>query len=271
MTERELRILRRLADELAALRQEIHATQQKQYSTPEHGSQQPIRPLQAEIQTDAVTQQAIREYYTSENQERNSWWGRNRRLIQTAGVIAAVVLAGLTYWTYREIQKQTPAITQSANAAKSAAQTADNSMKLAYGPRFAVTSGIRCEVDNREMLKISFDFVNNGATNITNVRVYKFSAVGPPRNRPVVRYVEDGTYPKVIIPNKPDGWAYYGDRPLSKSEISDLQSGKLWATFSVLWTYSDIFGDSHNSEACAQFTVAPHAWWVYCPWASKSD
>src|SRR5205823_652401 len=118
MIERELRALRRLADELRALRQEIHAAYQQQQSAPEKDSEHPVGPLQAEVHTDAVTQQAIREHYTSQNRERNSWWGRNRRWIETAGVVAAAILAGLTYFTLQEIRRQTPKIAQSADTAR---------------------------------------------------------------------------------------------------------------------------------------------------------
>jgi hypothetical protein len=142
MTEYQLRVLRSIANELRALRQEIHAANQEQNSTPENEGDYPVRPFQAEIQTDAITQQAIREYYTSENREHNSWWSRNKRWIETGGVIAAIILAALTYLTLQEIRRQTPSARKSADAAKSASDTAATSLKVSNRPWVKITHRI---------------------------------------------------------------------------------------------------------------------------------
>lgn len=117
MTERELRrIVRALTDELRTLRQEIRRIQDERQTSEAQRAEKPLRPIPVEIQPDAITHHSVRDYYESENQERKSWWGRNRRWVETSGVAVAFVVAIFSIATTYEIRKQTPAIIKSANA-----------------------------------------------------------------------------------------------------------------------------------------------------------
>jgi hypothetical protein len=60
-----------------------------------------------------------------------------------------------------------------------------------------------------------------------------------------------------------------GQKVLTASELSGLQDGTLYATFSILVTYDDDFGEAHHAEYCGLFTLQPYN--DICPWPVRND
>lgn len=107
MTERELRLWLRIADELRSLQKEIKTANEnaKTYNNSKYS--QPIQPLPVKVVHAPNLDPARREYYESENRERKSWWKKAKPWVEAVGVVVALALAGFTYETLREVQEQT--------------------------------------------------------------------------------------------------------------------------------------------------------------------
>lgn len=109
MTEKELRILRKIADELRSVCQEIHAVHEDQSATNENASDQPIRPLPIEVKAELVTSDAERDYYEAENREHKSWWRKFEPFVAVFGVAVALALAIVTFCTLLQVKRQADA------------------------------------------------------------------------------------------------------------------------------------------------------------------
>jgi hypothetical protein len=134
MDERDRQLIRVLTDELRALAQEIQAIHVDQQAAKNARDRQPVQPLRVEVTATPQLDPARREYYESENRERNSWWGQSQRWVETIGVGVAIALALFTLLNLREIRKQTPAVIKSGDASASAARTAHDSLIRSQRP-----------------------------------------------------------------------------------------------------------------------------------------
>jgi len=130
MNERELRVIRALTNELRALRQEIHARHADQQAANTYHSDQPIRPIQVEIQTAPDPHPEVRKYYEAENSERNSKWRKFKPWIEAIGVVVAVALLIFNLLTLLEIRRQTTEITRSAAAAQQQIRLSTESFRI---------------------------------------------------------------------------------------------------------------------------------------------
>jgi hypothetical protein len=182
-----------------------------------------------------------------------------------------------------EMNRQYPEIKKSADAAESAAITADKTMKMAYRPRITLAganpSVMQSEingvlhtelVDSR--LRVGIDLANTGPFAARNVRVFRFDNLGAKESAHKLPYVEWLGTMKTIQPTttgNSGGFAVPGIRKVTSDEIRLLQSGKLWATFSVLIAYDDDFGQTHHTEYCDLFTLQPYN--DICPWPVQND
>lgn len=128
MTEKELRLLRALTNELRALREEIQAQYKYSQATQDPSNNKPVEPLRVEITQAPDLDPTRREYYESQKYERNSLWRRLKPWVEAAGVAIALVLALFTLLTFLEVHRQTPGIVDSGAAAKNAARTASDSL-----------------------------------------------------------------------------------------------------------------------------------------------
>jgi len=171
---------------------------------------------------------------------------------------------------------------KNANAAKSAAETANITMKLAYRPRvtlLGINPLVQSTVDGKLVttldngrLKVGIDLPNTGQFAARNVRIFRFDNVSPRERIAKLPYEELMGEPKVIPPkatNSSTNLAIFGKRIVSKSELVQLQKGDLWVTFSVLVTYDDDFGETHHTEYCTIFTLQPYN--DICPWPVQND
>jgi hypothetical protein len=139
MNERELRVLRQIADALRALQNEICAKHTKQESQDDTHENQIVRPLRVEIVRAPDLDQATRDYYEAEKQERHSRWRHVKPWVETIGVVVAIVLGVFNLLTLLEIRKQTPSIAISAAAAKEASQTSAHQLEAAERPWIKLT------------------------------------------------------------------------------------------------------------------------------------
>ena len=183
--------------------------------------------------------------------------------------------------TYGEIRMQTIAASEAAGAAKSAAVTADNSLKQAFRPRIALTSPRASITDGK--LSLGLQAVNYGTTSARNIVWQQATELGVPEKLYRLRYkpskgILETSYPKEIPPGNvvtspsPIDLGFYADKNLLQQQIDELVSEKVWATFSVLVTYEDDFGLTHHAETCVQSCgKAGGMRWRYCPWSARND
>jgi len=117
MNERELRVLRTLANEVRALQQEIQAARVDRQTSKDSDNDEIVQPLRAEVTVTPQLDPAHREYYDAENRDRNSFGRKFKPWVETIGVLVAVALAVFNLLVLRQIQQQTPQITKAATAA----------------------------------------------------------------------------------------------------------------------------------------------------------
>ncbi len=105
MNERELRALRGLADNLQAIREEIHAIHDDQKSDKDT-SNQPVQPFQIEVTKTPHLDAARQEYYHSENRDRNTLGRKIKPWLEGIGILIALVVTYLNLGTLRQVQRQ---------------------------------------------------------------------------------------------------------------------------------------------------------------------
>jgi hypothetical protein len=173
-----------------------------------------------------------------------------------------------------------------ADAAKSAADTASRTMKIAYQPRVIIASlgpnvttkpgnkpGVNFLEDGR--IRMISNISNIGPFTAKNVHYFTFwEIIGKRENAQRLSYSEAKEpfgYPKVILP-KSTGYdsssAFFTDR-LTPKQIKTIGSPEVWTEFSVLITYDDDFGDTHGTEYCDMFIIGGPQ--DICPWDIRND
>lgn len=189
------------------------------------------------------------------------------------GVIGVVALF-IYYGQLRQMRKATEKAAISADAAKKAATTADDTLKLAFRPRVVITDiHPQTALNDGKQLAASFEVLNSGPIAAKNFKVYRFENISKLADVSRLPYGKEPLrdYPKMLPSNKPIGFGIYGQRNLSRQEIEALGKRELVATFSVLVEYEGDFPGTHHAEACMLFTLPPKAWWTYCPWTAQMD
>jgi hypothetical protein len=142
MTQRELRLLKKLVDNLSKLNQNIQFISEKQESADNSKQGSPISPLAIEILHAPQLDPARREYYEAENSERKLMWRKLKPWVEASGVSIAIVVGIFNLLTLLEIRKQTPSFIVSAHAAESAAKTAIDTLQVGNRPWVKVTHQI---------------------------------------------------------------------------------------------------------------------------------
>jgi hypothetical protein len=161
------------------------------------------------------------------------------------------------------------------------ADSADRTMKVAYRPRLLLIgidprvksspAGIEPALD-QQRLTVQIILPNTGPFSARNVRFFRYSNVSA-RDQ-----IKKGIYEELFgelkaIPPKVEnynpGMVIVGTKTVTDSEIRELKSGTLWATFSILVQYDDDFGITHHTEYCDLFTLQPYN--DICPWPVRND
>jgi hypothetical protein len=106
MNERELRVLRALAENLRAIREEIHAIHEDQRTHTDTNNNEPVQPLRVEVTAAPQLDPARREYYEAENRDRDSLWSRIKPWLESTGVLIGLALMVLTWRTLMQVQRQ---------------------------------------------------------------------------------------------------------------------------------------------------------------------
>jgi hypothetical protein len=116
---------------------------------------------------------------------------------------------------------------------------------------------------------------NYGPSPAKNVRWFVYDNISTREQAGRLAYKELFGEPKVIL-SKPGGEIYGGNfltitgiRQITPEELSGLESGTLWATFSILIQYDDDGGKTHHAEYCDLFTLKPYN--DICPWPVQND
>jgi hypothetical protein len=134
MKRSEMWLFEDLLATLRFIRDEIHATREDQRAADTNRDAQPIRPIPVELGANSHIPAAISEHYEAENRYRNSKWRKVKTGAEILGIASAFALAILTFVTLCEIKKQTLLVQKSADAAKSAADTAHDALVRSQRP-----------------------------------------------------------------------------------------------------------------------------------------
>lgn len=124
MTEQEIKLLKSIADAINKLREEIHADRIDRAAQQKQPSPQP--PLPVAITTELPLPVAATEYYRAN--KNNKWGERLKKTLEIGGILVALWIGLLNLKVLRQIEAQTPAVVKSADAAKSAAEVAQNTL-----------------------------------------------------------------------------------------------------------------------------------------------
>lgn len=198
------------------------------------------------------------------------------------GVIGLFALI-IYYGQLSEMRMATRVTKTAADAAKSAAETAKDTFRLTNRPRLkilgitqnqAMVNGKLVTYLDSGRLTVRIDVPNTGSFPARNVRFFRYDNVSK-RDQVAQRpYEELNGEPKLIPPKADGGWnsgmTISGQGVLTESELAGLKNGALWATFSILITYDDDFGEkTHHAEYCGLFTLHPDN--DICPWPVRND
>jgi hypothetical protein len=180
--------------------------------------------------------------------------------------------------------RQTSIGKESADAARKSADTAAAVFKLTYRPRLKfvgitpavqsyVNGELRTQSDNGR-LRVTIDLPNLGPYSARNVRFFKYDNVSARDRITKLAYEELLGEPKLIPPKAEGGFSssmtIVGKKVITPTELTGLQNGTLWATFSILITYDDDFEQQiHHAEYCDLFTLQPYN--DICPWPVQND
>jgi hypothetical protein len=180
-------------------------------------------------------------------------------------VIASVFADGISIW-------QASIANRASEAATSAANTAYETLHIAYRPRITVL-GISQEhtLDNGR-IHVTFTAPNYGPAPARNVRMFRFDNVSGWNQTVSLPYGDElPDEPRVILPkgNGGDGYGVNGKRIISSEELEGLKAGTLVGTFSILIEYEGDFSIVHHAETCTLFTLQPYN--TVCPWPVRND
>lgn len=114
MSEREIRILRAIAENLRAISEEMHALHEEQQTTATTVNVPPPWPIPIHIEADPRMPMALREYYEAENRYRNSKRRKLKAILDSVGIFSALAVAILTLLTFQQIVQQTASFRVSA-------------------------------------------------------------------------------------------------------------------------------------------------------------
>lgn len=211
-------------------------------------------------------------------EKKRDGWDRAKMGAEFIGFIFLVIYTLYTAGIYHANRK-------AAKAAKSAADIASQTMKIAYRPRVIIAS-LGPNATTRPG-KPGFDFLEDGrirmVSNISNigpltarnVRYFTFwEIIGKRENAKRLPYSETNEpfgHLKTIFP-KISGYdsssAFFTDR-LTPEQIKAITLSGIWSEFSVLITYDDDFGEPHGTEYCDMFIIGGAQ--DICPWNIRND
>ena len=263
MIERELRVLRTLANELRALHEVIHAVAVAASRQPndDTNNNQPVQPLPVVITHTPQLDPARCEYYESQNRESRSLWRTLKPWVETIGVIVALFLAGFNLLTLLEIQRQTPFVIKSADVA---------SKSLVLSQRVYLKSD-----DPQSMLGgyglLKLPLINYGHVPChwfkakVNYGVADIASVlrGDPNHPVPVKLVDERSITvsssKFISPNV-DHWFMVKLPPLPKNQLNALRANRISLIVRVKFEYDTGFNSSDTVETCAAYSGAVKRW-----------
>jgi hypothetical protein len=265
----QTRLLRSLVAVLSKIQELIDSAVQNIKTTETGNQPHPPGPSTIEVRLPGE----IIEYYQAEQRDRpaKGFWKLVTFWVQFGGVAIAFVLAWFNWGTLHQIQRQTPAIQQSATAASGAAKAAQDAIKQArdqfrqdqrpyvwltndIGPFFRVSIGsgaVKAPADGR--LAFNFHFTNYGKSPAIRVTV---------RSRIVLGKDAEIVYPawkplqtdsgSVLPPGKVDFNTAASDAAIEPSIVTKILAPGPYEPVVVhgIFHYSDLYGTEYTSEFC---------------------
>lgn len=248
----------------------------------EHRTHSGVPPIDESLVIDTVRLEAERqrrELQERDEQNRRRQAKHDRVMLRlTFGLLVATLITSIA------AIYQARSSTLSAGAAKRASEVASNTFRLTFRPRLSllgitpavqsmVSGKLQTELDSGT-LRVSISVPNTGPFPARNVRFFRYDNVSTRDQAKPLRYEELPGEPKFIPPKAEGNWnssmLIPGSRTITAVELKGLESGTLWATFSVLITYEDDLGrEVHHAEYCDLFTLQPAN--DVCPWPVRND
>jgi hypothetical protein len=106
MTERDIRLLRHILDNLRSIHQDIAAIREEYKSASSNDKIEPHLPLPIKI-SDSLVPPSITKHYEAEYKDRQTRLWKLKPYLETIGITAAVFIAFLTWCTLQEVREQT--------------------------------------------------------------------------------------------------------------------------------------------------------------------
>jgi hypothetical protein len=188
------------------------------------------------------------------------------------GKFAVEVLTLLAVAYYACVaSRQLTEMRNATGAAIKSADTASDTLHIAYRPRIAIL-GITPQGLENNRLHVTFTAPNFGPVPAKNVKVFLYDNVSTQNQAVRLAYSSElPDEPKVILPRgeSGDGYGVNGRQVISQTELDGLKTGTLFATFSILIEYQDDFSIVHRAETCALFTLKSYS--TVCPWPVQND
>jgi hypothetical protein len=254
-------LLRRIADNLAALREETHALHEQQKAHNSDSETKPTGPLPIEI-TNSFNTPAINEHYEAENRKRKSKWRWVKPFAEGLGIVCALALAMLTYCTLREVITQTENTRKSAEAAKSAAELSLQTARGTIAAHIIVQNGnVNRPGFGSDGTQASFVLRNDGKLPARDVSVTAtWICESLPSRKELGRiqrtYGEKNT---VLVPQEKETEVFerLADLPKGCPSIDVFRSGDLGLIRKLVISYNNGIDDNRmeTSEVCGEYFV----------------
>lgn len=164
--------------------------------------------------------------------------------------------------TLRQMQAQTTAQQRAAGAFKSAADTAAvtlrssiTSFKQQVRP-YVIVESMRINTKPTENVIAGIESVlkNTGTTPALNFRIRHTFTLQPrlPCSIPPLPF-EHNSPQANIGAGLVRAVRVFGERGLSKTEVTSIENGTLFICYAGLFSYKDIFGEAHETEVCGYY------------------
>lgn len=262
MNERELRVLRALADEVRRLQQEIQAARKDRQTREDASDNEPVSPIRIEVAVTPQLDPARREYYEAENRDHQSRWRKLKPWIDAIGVGVAVSLAVFNLLTLLQIQRQTPGIIDGANAAKSAANTASDELTSVQRPFITYKT-----LTNQNLLDSSGKLINgiefkaryeNDGTTPTRGARHRIGYKDFPKAMPATFTfrLDAPPLPGPVFAFSPKATIDAGQVVVPKMTLDKLWAGQVHLYFWGWLEYRDVFPKTptHITMFCVELT-----------------
>jgi hypothetical protein len=265
LTNAVLAGIRSLLEILSSIKQQIESAT-NHYKTAKNSEQQ-NEPRKIVV-TNPGLPIAIGEYYASENKERPSKtrWEKTKIGIEIASLIVLVAYVIATWKTLKQIERQTPAVIKSADAAGSAAKAAQDALKETHEnfrqdqrPYIWIQRFETTRLTTGQPVSVSVHLSNLGRSPATDVNFHAFVAFGATATQRARRTVRKspGQMGSILGPGNigsalwKTAFSVVDETAQPTQTVINWDGSRPVLVFGAI-DYSDVFRGQHRTTFCAE-------------------